>query len=149
MDVRRNLIIGALGVLAVPTGLAAQTPSTPVSAARAATPLGSPQTWIGLEDYPEAAYQALQEGAVRVRLSVAPLGFVDGCTVVESSGSEALDAATCRLLSARAFFNPARNEAGQAVPGEYVRRIRWQHPQLHSAPSTAPETVPPPTSPPQ
>lgn len=145
----RKLMIGALAVLAAPVGLMAQTVPAPASAARTASPLGSPQTWIGLEDYPAAAYQALQEGAVRVRLSIAPLGFVDGCTVVESSGSVDLDEATCRLLSARAFFNPARNDAGQAVAGEYVRRIRWQHPQLHPTPSAAPETVPPPVSAPQ
>lgn len=134
------------------SGASAQTPPpAPAPAAPSgepARPLGDPNGWIGLEDYPATAWDARQEGAVRVRLSVAPLGFVDGCTVLESSGSEALDSGTCRLLMARAFFTPARDAAGQAVPGQYIRRIRWQHPELHPA-SATPETVPPPASPPR
>lgn len=149
MKARTQMICGA--ALLIAASVAAQTPpaaTAPASAGQPARPLGDPNGWIGLEDYPAAAWDARQEGAVRVRLSVAPLGFVDGCTVLESSGSEALDTGTCQILMARAFFNPARDAAGQAIAGQYIRRIRWQHPELHPQPAT-PETVPPPVSPPR
>ncbi len=137
----------AVMIAAPATSQTATGPTTPT--AQPARPLGSPAGWIGLEDYPAQAYAEQREGAVRVRLSIAPLGFVDGCTVVESSGSADLDAGTCRILMVRGFFTPARDATGQAIAGEYVRRIRWQHPALHpAAPASAPsEVVPPPVSP--
>lgn len=142
------LCLFAMGLPLAPLAAQATAPTPTAPAATPARPLGSPAAWIGLEDYPAGPYEARVEGAVRVRLSIAPLGFVDGCTIVESSGNAELDAGTCRILSARAFFNPARNAAGQAIAGEYIRRIRWQHPELHPVTAT-PETVAPPATPPQ
>lgn len=110
---------------------AASAPPAAPTLARAATPMGDVAAWISLDDYPVAAYNARREGAVRVRLSVAPLGFVDGCTVVESSGDTTLDEGTCAILRARAFFNPARDASGNAVAGFFTRRIVWRHPLLH------------------
>ncbi|MEQ1687816.1 MAG: TonB family protein [Sphingopyxis sp.] len=127
-------------------GLSAALPATaqtapPPAAPAPATParaLGDPAQWVSLSDYPAAAYNAQAEGAVRVRLSIAPLGFVDGCSIVESSGNTALDEGTCAILRVRAFFTPARDAAGNAIATTQTRRIVWRHPVLH------PEVVAPP-----
>lgn len=137
----RFLAILALCTATAATAQSATPPPRPTPAPTGATParaLGDPGQWVSLADYPAEAYRAQQEGAVRVRLSIAPLGFVDGCTIVESSGSANLDEGTCALLRLRAFFTPARDAAGNAVAGAQTRRIVWRHPVLH------PEVVAPP-----
>ncbi|MEQ1725368.1 MAG: TonB family protein [Sphingopyxis sp.] len=128
--------VGAVMAFAAPA--TAQTALPPPTSATSARALGDPAQWIGPNDYPAAAYDAQVEGAVRVRLSIAPLGFVDGCSIVESSGNAALDEGTCALLRVRAFFNPARDAAGNAIAATQTRRIVWRHPLLH------PEVVTPP-----
>ena len=104
-----------------------------------ARPLGSVANWVAMEDLPSAAMAPGINYAVRVRLSISPLGFVDGCTVLTSSGDATVDTAVFAALQRNAFFTPAKNAAGQAVPGEYVRNVRWAPPAPVSAP-----VVPPP-----
>ena len=133
-----SLALPAIAQTPPPAAAAAASPAAPTLPSRA-RPLGDQSTWITLDDYPAAAYAELREGVVRVRLSIAPLGFVDGCTVVESSGQPDLDEATCRVLAFRAFFVPARDAAGVAVAGEFNRRVRWQHPNV---PRPTPAVVP-------
>ena len=52
-----------------------------------------------------------------------------GCRVTASSGSAALDEATCHILTARAHFTPARSASGEAVPDEVANRISWVLPR--------------------
>jgi TonB family protein len=80
---------------------------------------------ITSRDYPAAALRAGVEGLVRVRLEISRRGRVARCTIVQSSGSELLDTATCGLLQARARFKPARNARGRTVGDSALAPVRW------------------------
>src|SRR5688500_19922349 len=67
--------------------------------ARARANLGS---LVSSDDYPASALRAREEGVTGFRLEIGPNGRVSGCTITQSSGSAALDSATCRLLTSRA-----------------------------------------------
>ena len=71
------------------------------------------------DDYPTAALQAGDYGVVSIHLQVTAEGRVGGCAVTETSGSAPLDQATCSLALRRARFEPARDAAGRAIPGDY------------------------------
>jgi protein TonB len=71
---------------------------------------------LSLADYPPALRRAGIGGRVEVHINVAPNGRVSRCMVARSSGSPELDAITCRLLSQRYRYDPARDARGQAVP---------------------------------
>jgi TonB family protein len=65
------------------------------------------QNWINLaEDYPASAIRSLMDGTTAVRLFVNGRGRVSGCILLESAGHPTLDMATCRMLRARARFEP-------------------------------------------
>jgi protein TonB len=87
---------------------------------------GSLQGLISPEDYPPQALDRNEQGTVGAVLSIDAAGSVGVCRVDESSGSEVLDAQTCRLLSLRAKFAPARDQQGKAIASEYHTRIKWQ-----------------------
>lgn len=76
-------------------------------------------------DYPSAAIRAREQGSVRIILNVAPYGGVTNCRVDRSSGSVALDVATCQLATQRFKFDPGRNAGGQAVASTYAQTVRW------------------------
>jgi protein TonB len=80
-------------------------------------------------DYPISAIRAEEQGTTRFRLQVGPDGRVTGCTVTGSSGSSALDTATCRLMKSRARFTPARDSDGKATSDSYASSIRWILPE--------------------
>ena len=90
--------------------------------AQLATPVAE---LITPRDYPAAAARAGVEGVVRVRLEVSRRGRVTGCTIVEASGSEALDSTTCQLFRTRARFTPARDVRGRAMADVLVQAVRW------------------------
>jgi TonB family protein len=54
---------------------------------------------------------------------------VTSCTVTSSSGSASLDAATCRIMTERARFIPARDRRGRAVADSLSARVRWVLPE--------------------
>ncbi|QPQ54310.1 energy transducer TonB [Allosphingosinicella flava] len=76
-------------------------------------------------DYPRAAKRAGVEGEVLVRFTVEPDGRVGRCSVVRSSGSDALDSTTCRLIQQRYRFAPARDASGRPVSDEKGWVQRW------------------------
>lgn len=80
---------------------------------------------IDRRDYPPDASRAGTTGSVTVTLDVAPDGRVSGCTVARSSGSQSLDRTTCRLIEQRFRFEPARDSAGNPVPGLAGWRQDW------------------------
>lgn len=90
------------------------------------------------DDYPAAAVQAGEEGAVAFRLTVGKDGRVAACAIVASSGSAALDSTTCQLLSLRARFRAARNSEGQPTEDAVYGRIVWRLPEPEPEPLPAP-----------
>ena len=76
-------------------------------------------------DYPESAARANEQGIVTFRLDVGANGRVSACHITGSSGSSALDEATCRIMVQRARFKPARDVSGTATSGTVSSRIGW------------------------
>jgi protein TonB len=66
-------------------------------------------------DYPAEAEQVGAQGTVAARLTVGAKGRVTDCRIRASSGSEALDAVTCRIILKRFRFAPARDSSGAAT----------------------------------
>jgi periplasmic protein TonB len=101
-------------------------PPPPVTVVPPRSATGDLQGLFRGEDYPQAAIQADQQGTVTVRLTVGTNGRVASCNVSSSSGSRALDSATCRILQSRARFTPARDNQGNPTTDTVTQRIRWQ-----------------------
>jgi protein TonB len=80
------------------------------------------------DDYPVEAIRRNEQGTVGYQLSINRLGWVSGCRIVSSSGSEALDRATCNIIRDRARFEPARDANGRRATGQYSGKIRWELP---------------------
>jgi len=80
------------------------------------------------DDYPQSAIRNEEQGTTAVRLGVGPDGRVTDCSVTQSSGSGALDQATCNILKRRARFTPAKDQAGNPISDTFSQRIRWELP---------------------
>lgn len=78
--------------------------------------------------YPKAAREAGEEGEVGFRIGVNPAGRVSGCTITRSSGSAALDAATCTVLAREGRFTAARDIDGNPVAGRVEHSFTWRLP---------------------
>ncbi|MCJ2179358.1 energy transducer TonB [Novosphingobium album (ex Hu et al. 2023)] len=109
----------------------AVTPSDPPPplAPKGARPRNDAAQWVTTNDYPTSDIRLGHTGTVRFRLAIDTGGRVTDCTIVQSSGYDGLDAATCRNLAKRARFDPATGTDGQKVPGSYAGTIRWVIPQ--------------------
>lgn len=101
---------------------------------------GTPPEQIGGRikdrDYPHNLSESGISGTVSVRYRVGVDGRVSDCLVTHSSGSEALDTLTCRLIEQRLRFRPSRDEEGRPVPAFIVENHSWIIPP---APSPAGE----------
>lgn len=75
---------------------------------------------FGPEDYPVEAILRNDQGSVQTRVKIGPDGRVRDCSVVQSSGSAALDRATCEILTQRARFTPARDSEGRPTGFDYT-----------------------------
>jgi protein TonB len=82
------------------------------------------------EDYPREAVRNHWEGSVIADLTINPQGRVTGCRIIQSSGHEVLDDATCDLLTRRAMFKPAVDANGNPT-ADTVRtpQINWKLPR--------------------
>ena len=117
-----------------PTGLETSTAAAAnAMALRPALPANFPGTWATSNDYPPQALRNMEQGATGYELSVAPDGKVESCLITASSGSMALDEATCRLVADRARFTPATDATGRAVAGGYASRVNWVLPSARGA----------------
>lgn len=103
--------------------------STALRAARGPTPRGSKNAWMANAEYPSAAMQAGEQGAVTVKLAIDTTGGVAACDIVRSSGSRSLDAETCRTVKRRARYSPATDERGQPVASVDQHTVRWALPE--------------------
>jgi len=76
-------------------------------------------------DYPHDLSETGVSGTVSVRYRVGIDGRVNDCLVTHSSGSNALDVLTCRLIEQRFRFRPSRDEDGRPVPSFIVENHSW------------------------
>lgn len=83
------------------------------------------QPLISAHDYPPSAMDAGEEGPVAFEALIAPDGSIDKCTVIVSSHHPVLDAATCKIVQARARFAPAEDAAGKPAYGIFRSVITW------------------------
>jgi protein TonB len=81
------------------------------------------------DDYPQSAIRNEEQGTTAVRLSIGTDGRVSDCSITSSSGSSALDSATCNILKRRARFTPAKDQAGNPISDTFSQRIRWELPE--------------------
>jgi TonB family protein len=72
--------------------------------------------------YPKASLDAGEQGTVRYRVKIDRRGRARECAVLESSGFQRLDMATCALLMDKAQFTPGSGRRGSTYEG----RVRWQ-----------------------
>lgn len=80
---------------------------------------------ITRKDIPRAVWKAGNRGNVVAHFTVGIDGRASDCTVRQSSGHPALDAATCRLIEQRFRFEPARDARGQSVARPYGWLQEW------------------------
>jgi TonB family protein len=98
-------------------------PPRPKEPARARANLGS---LISNDDYPAEALRHEEQGVVGFRLTVGTNGMVTACQITSTSGSSALDSTTCRILTERARFSPARDARGRPTIDYVSARIVWR-----------------------
>jgi TonB family protein len=102
--------------------------SLPPIQSRAPIPKGNPGSWVNSNDYPSQALRSETEGLTGFQLTIGTDGKVSNCHVTQSSGDATLDLATCTIVTRRARFQPALDDAGKPTIGTYRNRVRWQIP---------------------
>jgi protein TonB len=113
-------------------------PAALESKAQPARPANDPGEWVTREDYPTSALRDEAAGLVGFRLTIDAAGKPTACLVTVSSGTNALDQATCDLVLVRAQFTPATDFSGRAAQGSYSSRVRWVIPEPEPEPPMRP-----------
>jgi hypothetical protein len=90
-----------------------------------AEPVGDELRWVTPDDLPPAYEDMTQTRLVVMRLDINISGRVENCTILRSTGAAPLDVQSCRVITARARYTPARDEVGQAVPTIRTKQIEW------------------------
>ena len=67
-----------------------------------------------------------EQGTVRYHVKIDARGRATDCEIVESSGFERLDLATCTMLMDRAQFTPAHDERGHGTRSTYDGKVVWR-----------------------
>lgn len=96
---------------------------------RPTVPAGNPGEWVLPDDYPAGPLRAHVEGMVFFTLKVDATGKPEDCTIRRSSGSDELDATTCKVVLERARFIPALDADGKPTTGMYTNRVKWSIPK--------------------
>jgi TonB family protein len=92
-------------------------------------PRRSPVSWVTNLDYPVRALRDGAEGRALIRLTVSRHGFPLICDILETTGNQDLDEATCKWVMRRASFYPARDAEGEATEGEFSQAVVWMFPE--------------------
>ncbi len=103
-------------------------PPQPTFRPTSPSPANDTSRWATTNDYPSISLKREEQGISRFRVVVGTDGTVKSCEITTSSGSPQLDAATCNLVTRRAKFEPATNDAGERIVGTYSNAVRWQLP---------------------
>ncbi|WP_418066755.1 energy transducer TonB [Sphingomonas endolithica] len=95
--------------------------------ARAPLIRGNPSKWFaGI--YPKEAALAREQGTTVVFLEIDATGTITKCTVQKSSGSAALDEATCQVALTRARYKPGEDTEGCPLASTAVLPVTWALP---------------------
>jgi len=78
------------------------------------------------DDYPEDLLTKGVQGSVGILMSVDEAGRLTECRAVETSGTPALDEATCNVVRKRARFRPAQRKDGKPMAALTYWRVNWQ-----------------------
>lgn len=109
----------------------AHIPDDPFAGASASPtpPIGDPTNWVTQDDYPPSAIRAEEEGTTTVTFTVNSQGRVEDCRVTASSGSPALDQATCRALVRRGRYTAATDASGKPSSAQRTHSFTWRLPR--------------------
>lgn len=91
-------------------------------------PRNDPGAWVTTNDYRSSWINREMIGTTGFKVQVGTNGRAESCLITRSSGHDALDQATCALISKRARFQPAKNSKGEKIEGSYSSSVRWQLP---------------------
>lgn len=115
--------------IASPSGIPKSPPSTtPSFTPITAKPRNDPGAWVTANDYRTSWINREMVGTAGFKVQVGANGRAESCLITRSSGHDALDKATCDLISKRARFEPAKNSKGEKISGTYASSVRWQLP---------------------
>lgn len=103
--------------------------TTPSFAPVGVSPRNDPGAWVTTNDYRSSWINREMIGTAGFEVKVGTNGRALSCAITRSSGYDALDKATCDLVSKRARFEPAKNSQGRTVSGVYANSVRWQLPK--------------------
>jgi TonB family protein len=93
----------------------------------AATPI-TPLPWYTFNDYPMKAFERDWQGIATFAVTVGPDGRPADCTIVVSTGHDALDRQTCWVAIKRTRFTPAHGPDGRPAYGVYRSQVIWTRP---------------------
>lgn len=116
-------------VAAKPVAPAAAVPAPPPAPVPVGTdpqPVGNIADWFPAESYPPQARALGLEGRTAFALDIDALGRVTQCRVLQTSGSDLLDSATCTQAIINGRFRPGRDAAGKPVPRAWQSSMRWK-----------------------
>jgi TonB family protein len=85
--------------------------------------------YVDFWDYPNGALAREDQGTAVIRVVVGPVGRIERCEVIASSGSFALDAASCAIPTRRFVYLPALGRGGRPVRETRSHRIVWRIPE--------------------
>jgi protein TonB len=121
-------VINAPPPIITPTAPPAPPPPPPPRIVQPVRARANLTSYFSDDDYPPSALRAEEQGTTGFRLTIGPDGRVANCEVTSSSGSNALDQATCRILRSRARYTPARDQSGNPTSGTDQARVQWRLP---------------------
>jgi protein TonB len=111
--------------VAPPITVAATPAPAPPVISQAAAAKGNPGSWVSSDDYPPAALREERQGRVTIAFTINEQGRIENCRVTSSSGSPDLDEATCRLVTRRGRYAPAKDTAGNPIRQNASLPFRW------------------------
>lgn len=96
---------------------------------------------ISDEDYPSKAIREQKSGLATASFSSNELGRVENCRIILSSGSADLDEETCKIITRRWKYRPARDRMGSIIPTDNLQQsINWAM-NFASKPSSSDEIL--------
>ncbi|KQM85995.1 hypothetical protein ASE67_08960 [Sphingomonas sp. Leaf23] len=89
-----------------------------------------PAEWISYTDYPSSALNRRAQGVATIAWTISTTGRVSDCKIVETSGSDDLDKASCDAILRRGrYLGPALDASGKAVESYSTSRVMWSIPR--------------------